>query len=340
MGVPRAPASSRPFSVQAIPHAGRGAIAKQRIPRGTQVLKSEPPTAHVIFRQYRKEVCARCLYYDCGRHLPVRHAATGKVFCSADCQSEWLAEEGPVGVKAWECLQAFIQLRTKDMTNCCEDLPDRGGKPGRKEIGEAWQNAEERKSVRSARGKKVRNNSAKEVDAGILGYLLSNILAHHRDPDKWREQVEALALVEEPYHSTHELAAHTDSLLHLSTILPEPVLDSCTPEICHLAVAAASHNSFGIRSEDGEEYMGYALYPDASYFNHSCMLNVSKTRQGRHWVFTADRDIEAGEECSITYLGGDERDMDVGERRARLMEHWGFECMCGRCCEESRNLPN
>lgn len=332
------PPLSAVFRVQDIPNAGRGILATQRIRQGTKVLKSSPPAAHVIFRQYRKEVCARCFRYELGRTLPVRHASTGKVFCSAQCQEQWLAEESELNLKAWQSLHSFVQARTKDVANDYEDLPDRGDKPDTGRIEGAWIDAEKQISAVS-NGRKARNKHARTkalpIDPDILGYLLSSLLTHHQSLEQWRAAVLTLAQDPTPYRSTHDLSIHTSSYIHLSTLLPPPLLSSCTPETCQQAVSAASHNSFGIRSEDGEEYTGYALYPDASYFNHSCAPNISKARIGSEWVFTASRDIEVGEECCITYLGGDEKEMDVNERRARLMEHWGFECMCKRCRAES-----
>ena len=140
-----------------------------------------------------------------------------------------------------------------------------------------------------------------------------------------------------PYRSPFDLDAHINSFSQLTAIAPADILPSITPEACQILINAASHNSFGIRSggEDGDEYLGYALYPDASYFNHSCSPNVAKTRVGDVWEFRASKDIDAGNECCITYLGGDEKELNVEQRRQRLKEHWGFECMCVRCKEES-----
>lgn len=326
-----------------IPLAGRGVLALQRVSSGTLVLESRPPAASVIFQQYRKEVCARCFHYALGRTLAVRHASTGKFFCSEDCRHEWLEGEGELGVRAWECLHSFLRARVGRGGDGDECLPDRGAKPGRDEIEAAWKRVSGAEShLRGARGKipppATANRTRTAIDPDTLTYLLSATLSHHHNPQTWSSSLSNLSQNSQPYHSTHDLATHTSSHQTLTTLLPKPLLLSLTPETSHLAVTAASHNSFGIRGgEDGEEYMGYALFPDASYFNHSCRPNLAKVRVERRWVFTAHRDIDVGEECCITYLGGEEKDMDVEERRARLREHWGFVCMCVRCCEESRS---
>lgn len=329
------PPSSALFRVEDIPNAGRGVIATRDIPRNTQILQSGPPAAHVIFRQYRKEVCASCFHYDLGRTLPVRHPSTGKFFCSDACLKQWLEEEGEVGLQAWESLHAFVQARTKDVANSYDSLPDRGDKPTEEQIDQAWRDAENLVARTLSTGgnkkKKSPRPAHQPLDPDILAFLLSSILSHHHDPTTWSSHLSTLAQDPTPYRSTHDLTQHTLSDHHLTTLLPPALRPSCTPSTTHRTVAAASHNAFGIRSPDGAEYLGYALHPAASYFNHSCAPNVGKARVGAGWVFVAARDIVAGEECCITYLGGDEEEMGREERRGRLREHWGFGCMCVRC---------
>ena len=342
------PMSSPVFSIVDIAGAGRGVIASEDLSTHQIVLESEPPATHVIFHQYRKEVCARCFHYDRGRSLPVRLNSAGKVFCSQECQNEWLKDQGEIGLAAWEILQLFLKTKSKAITNA-SGLPLLAPKPDIKEIASKWMAAEEtaqklrRQLRRPANGKQpqpfqhiLSKPWCQAVEADILSYLLSGILFHHTHLSKYQSDILPLAMDPTPYRSPLDLSAHCNSYVQLAAILPAPLLDSCAPEICQTLINAASHNSFGIRSgsEDGDEYMGYALYPGASYFNHSCSPNIAKTREGNVWDFRASRTIGVGEECCITYLGGDEKEMNVRQRRQRLKEYWGFECMCLRCKEE------
>lgn len=52
-------------------------------------------------------------------------------------------------------------------------------------------------------------------------------------------------------------------------------------------------------------------------------------------VFTASRDITAGQECCISYMDlfGD---VDVRTRRRHLQEQFSFTCQCERCRAEDR----
>ena len=93
-------------------------------------------------------------------------------------------------------------------------------------------------------------------------------------------------------------------------------------------------NSFGIWElpiTPDSENLGSAMYPSASYFNHSCEPNVLKIRQGRTVQFVASRDVSKGEELCISY-GHTER--EVTERRQMLRDWWGFQCDCIRCKRE------
>jgi hypothetical protein len=348
------PPSSDILTVQDIPGAGRGVLALGQTPARTHVLTSPGPAAHVIFRQYRKEVCAQCFGYDRGRTLPVRDSATGKVFCSETCNHQWIKDEGSLGVEAWQGLEIFVRSKSKSIVSTLSH-ESVGSKPGEQAVLSTWEEAEELASLhRKARCSNTSNTGpgikadreyrkalhhvwTQPVDPDILTYLLSGVLFHQQFPEEWNREVATLAMDPEPYKDNADLEAHCNAFLQLVATAPRDLLPSCTGEVCQILSNATSHNSFGIRAggEDGEEYMGYSLYPAASYFNHSCVPNISKKREGRSWVFQTAREVEDGEQLCITYLGGDEKDLTVTERRERLKGVWGFECMCERCRKEA-----
>ncbi|KAK0342563.1 Histone-lysine N-methyltransferase set-6 [Friedmanniomyces endolithicus] len=331
------PPASDLLSVKTIPGAGRGIIANCEISKDTTVLNSEPPVAHVLFREYRKEVCAHCFLYDRGRTLRVKDHDTGKVFCSASCRQGWVDYTGEQGRSAWRDLYHLIHMKNKGGKGSSGiSLTDH--RPGIEEIDRRWEKAQRgadeyvrtRSDTSNALGdtgrKQAKGALASSIDPDILGYLLSGILHHDQQPDRWREAVMTLAMHDEPYSTTHDLEAHCNSFVQLCSIMPVSLLRSCTIEVCRALAAASSHNAFGIRSggEDGEEYMGYGVYPSASYFNHSCHPNVAKQRVGNVWRFWVTEDVRQGDELCISYLGGYEKDLNVRQRRGHLQEVWGF----------------
>jgi hypothetical protein len=341
------PPISPSFEVQHISGAGRGVVANSKITAGHLLYQSEPPASHVIFWEYRKESCATCFHYDRGRTLPVRLNEAGKVFCSESCQTLWFDAQGDMGLGAWKDLNRFIQKRSKDITNA-HSLPSLSPKPEAEEVKRRWAVAsdvfrtlrQQRQANRSTRKSIKQQEWQQAVDADILSYLLSGILLNHHRPSIYQSEVLDLAMDPIPYKSPPDLEAHCNSFLQLCTILPPDLLSDYTPSLCQTMISAASHNSFGIRSgsDDGDEYLGYGLYPGASYFNHSCRPNIGKKREGNAWEFRALRDILPGEECCITYLGGDEDELTVVERWSRLKLYWGFDCVCIRCREEDRQI--
>ncbi|KAK3071621.1 Histone-lysine N-methyltransferase set-6 [Teratosphaeriaceae sp. CCFEE 6253] len=336
------------FEVQAIADAGRGVVASRPLARDTVVLASGSPAVHVIFRAYRKEVCAQCFLYDRGRTLPVRDNTTDKVFCSAACQQRWVVRTGEVGVKAWQNLRGLTQEKRKARCDTAT-VPPTGGRPNGHDIARHWAKADADARPRTTATKDTTHPGPKKTDPrhvrraatpDVLAYLLSGVLAHYQQPRQWQEEVLALAVHAEPYTDTDDLEAHCNSYVQLASILPGELLGSCTASTCQALAGVTSHNAFGIRSgsEEGEEYLGYALYPPASYFNHSCSPNVAKKREGGAFSFWMSEDVQDRDQLCISYLGGDEKHLSLAERRERLNDVWGFDCGCERCRRET-SLP-
>lgn len=113
-----------------------------------------------------------------------------------------------------------------------------------------------------------------------------------------------------------------------------PEFESLVDSTAYSFLSRHLSNSFGIWelpiSPDSEN-LGSAMYPSASYFNHSCDPNVVKIRQGRTVLFVTSKDVKPEEELCISY-GHTER--LVLERRQVLRDWWGFTCNCSRCIHE------
>lgn len=351
------PPSSSSFCVKEIPGAGRGVVARASIPAGSSILSTSDrgPIADVVFRPYRREVCAWCFFYNRGRSLPVREFnESGKVFCCSDCRDTWVKSQGALGIEAWHALETFVKTRSKAITNIYGDAAI-GDPPGEQAIDGTWEEAENvaalqrlgRTSAATISGpgikaqkeyrRAIHHTWTQPVNPDILVFFLSGLLSKVAAPQRWEADISGLAPDLQPYRSNADLEAHCNAFLQLTAIVPILLLDRLTPQLCHQLVAATSHNSFGLHSgsEDGDEYLGHALFPEASFFNHCCRPNVKKVRTGRRWEFRAAREVVEGEQLCIAYLGGDEDYLSVAERRKRLVATWGFECQCARCCEES-----
>ncbi|KAG5504403.1 hypothetical protein JKF63_04854 [Porcisia hertigi] len=100
--------------------------------------------------------------------------------------------------------------------------------------------------------------------------------------------------------------------------------------------AAAQCNGFGVYDTQ-DHCIGFGVYPEASYFNHSCVPNLCRVMYhgGRVAAFYGLRAIEPQEPLTICYT--DVEEMNSAERRRNLLGTYRFFCMCERC---SRNAEN
>lgn len=332
------------FVVRDAPSSGRGTFARRAFTAGTHLLTTSPqlsPTAHVILRPYRREVCSFCFAYDRGREWKIRPPKTALAFCSEGCLTKWIERYGEGASQCWISVETSLlkQMKQKEDT----DMEDNFF--AAPEASVRWKDAAltgdllitARKATRPSKDQKrlVRTHAETKVDPDILFYLLSVALTI-----RCAESTSSLlALQENPeVYGTASLDEHIKAYHQLLSVLPVAAIGEIHADICHEYVSRASHNAFSIRpTADGDhsgEYLGYGVWPEASFFNHSCRPNVRKARDGRLWSFWASGDIDEGEELCITYLGGEEKELDVDRRREKLKDEWGFRCGCKRCVEE------
>jgi hypothetical protein len=334
------------FSVHDSPDAGRGVFARRSIPAGTLVLATSPPlspTAYVILRPYRREVCAWCFAYDRGREWKVRPPKSGLAFCAEQCRDQWLNIYRQEGLDACVLAEACIQ---QQLRHADEDAEMHERFYTAEEAAQKWADAaamgEQLKDARtqqrpSKEAKRLlRQHASATVDADALIYLCSTTLVPHQPTTTAALQ----ALVDNPrVYETASLDAYVAAYHHLATHLPPALLSSLSAETCNAYISRASHNAFSIRpTRDGEhsgEFLGWGVWPEASFFNHSCAPNLRKAREGRIWKFWTCRDVEAGEELCITYLGGEEAELGVTQRQQRLENEWRFMCRCQKCITEA-----
>ena len=97
----------------------------------------------------------------------------------------------------------------------------------------------------------------------------------------------------------------------------------------HIIIVCCAYNSF---QEDGNRM----VYLEASKLNHSCAPNCCYNIEEQSFIVATSRDVQAGEELTISYcIGPFEAYMSGRERRnitARNVYFWCQCCLCrGRC---------
>ncbi|BDA44739.1 probable N-lysine methyltransferase SMYD2 at C-terminar half [Coccomyxa sp. Obi] len=101
-------------------------------------------------------------------------------------------------------------------------------------------------------------------------------------------------------------------------------VESCDP-------MGSSAHDLRERATASEELIGRELYIRASLLNHSCRPNCVVARSTATAAVHALRDIEEGEELTISYI---DLGLPPSARCDELRKNFFFECTCDRCTEE------
>ncbi|KAJ7559033.1 hypothetical protein O6H91_04G066500 [Diphasiastrum complanatum] len=105
-----------------------------------------------------------------------------------------------------------------------------------------------------------------------------------------------------------------------------------------------NRNAFAIMAPSSEpgvrRVRAYALYSQASFFNHDCLPNACRfdyvddpDKPNSSIFIRALHDISPGNEVCLSYFP---INWNLAERRNRLLQDYGFECTCERCVVEDQ----
>ena len=112
-----------------------------------------------------------------------------------------------------------------------------------------------------------------------------------------------------------------------------------TKEQVRSATGKVYTNVFGVSANLLESSLGYAIYNDASFINHSCDPNsMAFYKADGSVIFVATRDIAAGEEIRWCYIK--RLPHLVNDRRANLKRMQHFTCTCDLCVEQEMSQPS
>lgn len=174
---------------------------------------------------------------------------------------------------------------------------------------------------------RLRNTFDDDLDDVLT--LCSLIIARERSPVEWdalcwRENVDP-AFVDRIARAASEVLQRDDiSRVYAEKLLGQDELN------CFGIDAPMPDGELGADGEPDVNYVGKALYLKASSFNHSCLPNVVRVRQGRRFYFITRDAVKAGQELCISYMNS-LRHKDREARMAMLFEHYGFHCDCPLC---------
>ncbi|KAK3838596.1 MAG: hypothetical protein JOS17DRAFT_670337, partial [Linnemannia elongata] len=142
------------------------------------------------------------------------------------------------------------------------------------------------------------------------------------DQKDWNKQSQiVLSLLE--LAGLTEMASEPGAPLHALTSLDVKRL-----------ISALESNAFGMfdRTKKKPVCFGRAIYPIASFFNHSCEYPYdSRVGEFRMMTFFSICEIPKGKDITISYI---DTEMPLQARRLALLSDYHFHCCCERCLRE------
>lgn len=124
-------------------------------------------------------------------------------------------------------------------------------------------------------------------------------------------------------------------------LLREADLESDPDEFMHW-VSKIESNGFGIWGPGKDVCMGRAVFPEASYFNHSCKPNLACEQDGTVLRIVSLEnipkgiipDLIIGSQLFISYI---DTNLPYQARQAKLWQDYYFKCICDKCEYERSN---
>ncbi|KAH7882983.1 SET domain-containing protein [Phlebopus sp. FC_14] len=351
-------------------YGGRSLFAKCDISPGTLIHSSPAPFAHVIYKDYRREVCAECFAYSASDLVSAsanasrtwsekwsRDGAAAAWFCSEACKQVWEQEDASSLLMEIDAILTKGQTASRKKAKPAKEdtklkilltsFRFEEGRTTQEAVDQAWGSAQTLVASKAQLSSFCSTLDLEDMELEIARSLACAIVQryvcdgrHLREPSfqsiprrpLWSELLDLQTNeVFNVQMRPYILSAHLRIYAFLCNVLPNYL----RPYVSTVrdVLARDTGNAFGIW--DGgkrDEMLGWGIWVSASYFNHSCAPNVRKTRVGRALHFETTRAIAAGEELCISYI---DTDSPVQRRRRELEESWFFTCRCRRCEEES-----
>lgn len=116
-------------------------------------------------------------------------------------------------------------------------------------------------------------------------------------------------------------------------LLSEAELECDPNEIMHW-VSKIESNGFGLWGPGRDICMGRAVFPEASYFNHSCNPNLRCEQDGVNLRIISLKHISKGTQLFISYI---DTNLPLQARQAKLWQDYYFNCICDKCEYEKAN---
>ncbi|CCK72261.1 Set6p KNAG_0J01800 [Huiozyma naganishii CBS 8797] len=360
----------RPYNVRQTTWGGRACFATKQLRKGDVVLRSTDFTGKSIAYDFRKEVCHYCYGYTSGRNMKYRISAdqfgrlmadtanilkksnkfmgAGLWFCSDHCLETYLEMPNiSYLIDGYEILLNHYRIASKELS-IDNEIELNSRKISLDVIEEGWSQVKDSWIPKVEKMKKSKQlnmfPSISEDDYSCARFVTMTLFKLKQHSLDFDTKVEFNGLQSNELDKIKKYPV----LLHLQTsvfkilyiLLPDILKTHFSIELFRHIAGSEYANAFGLWQEDegvdSREFLGYSVFPCASYANHSCVPNITKSRHGREMIFTANKDISEGAEICIDCSGV--LSLAVEKRRKFLKETWFFDCCCGRCLLEMKTI--
>ncbi|EJS41399.1 set6p [Saccharomyces arboricola H-6] len=359
------------FQVRQTTWGGRACFSNGNIPKGTTVLQVAKSTGTSISYEFRKEVCHNCFAYNNARTMKcklnydsvkdlIRDAhcqisskkflGAGLWFCSEHCKNSYL--QTPNIIELIECYEILLR-QFPNMLKRYDTSTEQENKLNSIPISEsiiqsAWDEIENSWMPLIDNMKPTKKISQlppiSEDEYCCIRFVCESLFnLKYMDPQCMTYRTfNILQSNELSKISKFPVLLHFQKLVFqtLYILLPSHLRKMLTIPLLRHILGTEYGNAFGIWQEgeaaESREYFGYWVFPEASYFNHSCNPNVTKHRKGNSMLFKVNTDIKKGEQICIDYSGV--LSLPTLERRNFLADSWFFDCACERCVLELQSV--
>ncbi|KAG8216010.1 hypothetical protein J3R82DRAFT_8003 [Butyriboletus roseoflavus] len=298
------------FELQNTIHGGRSLFATSDIRPGTRIHSDKVPFAYVIYKDYRKEVCAHCFAYSASDHAPStagssrtwsikwsRAGAATAWFCSEVCKDSWECDEVSVLLMEVDALLTKGQAATRKRFKSPEQVKVTAMlpffEPGDRTITQgtihaAWESAEALVASKTHLTLYYSTLQLEDMELEIARSLAAAIVRRYCDeglsPSNQTLQTTRNQYVSWPQllnlqtnelrniqARPHMLTAYLRIYVFLSHALPK-YLRKYISTVREM-LARDTGNAFGIWDGDRrDEMMGWGIWVSSSYFNHSACV--------------------------------------------------------------------
>ncbi|KAI5953354.1 SET6 [Candida jiufengensis] len=313
---------SKYFTIGETKYGGRGCFATSSIPKGTKIHYCSKPVGSTITKPFKKEVCNYCFKYDNGQIMKSKiSSSSGKesiYFCSDECITNFLNQDDDNNKILLQNLLAVERNYLLGLKKPEDELKEPQGDLN-EQIKLEWEkvdkwNKELTLLKETQKLQKIpRIDESEYLEIKYVVHVLFNMYKYKSSPQQDPMKLEMILFdilqsteIEKYHKYPYLLYSYINMYKFIKLTCTKELKPYITPTTVRSIIGKNLSNAFGIWSHtltqnEDKEFLGFAVYPSASFFNHSCSPNILKIRNKQDIRFETTREILPNEELCISY---------------------------------------